>query len=162
MATVEITGLFGVDFVVNDLGIWPVDINPRLPASVDIVGQGLLGLHLESYGVEVPMTHKPREFSDGVRGKAILFSPFEHAIAFPESIVEQLSFEHEVHHQQSSIADVPHKGATIEAHAPLLTTYAFGETTESVATKLEMQLECLNKILADISGLDRPMPQHCV
>ena len=35
-AEFQIAGVFGIDFIVNSAGVWPVDINPRIPSSAEI------------------------------------------------------------------------------------------------------------------------------
>lgn len=156
VAEFELVGLFGVDFVINEDGIWPVDVNPRIPASLDVVGEGLIGLHLNSYDVDFEPEHPPRHFNDGVRAKAILFNPFSHAIGFPESIIDALPFEHTANYWRSSIADVPVSGTTVRAGAPVLTTYAFAESVQAATKKLERQIGLLNEKLVANAGIGRP------
>lgn len=146
VALTGIKGLLGIDFIVDADGIWPVDVNPRIPASLDVVGERLIGLHLKSFGVQVPDCEQIDCFEEGVRGKAILFNPYSKSIVFPESITGEFPLEHETSWRESSIADVPPWRAAIPANAPVLTTYAAGETAALVEQQLESQLKLLNRI----------------
>ena len=142
-----LSGLFGVDFVRNEAGIWPVDINPRMPASMDIIGPDLMARHLNGFGFQQKPSSLKFAYENGVRGKAVLFNRFECNIEFPEAILAAWPMEHEVSVTESSIADVPPKGGFIRPYAPVVTTYAFGQSAAEVNQKLLEQLQGLNKII---------------
>ena len=143
-------GVFGIDFIQNEKGVWPVDINPRFTASSEIVqraeleGENLILTHLESFDlpefklaqtqhVENSQTKKrDREY-----GKAILFNGLDDTIAFPESIMDYLPMSYCVDDRESSIADVPMPGTCISSGHPILTVLASGQNSLEVRRKLE-------------------------
>ncbi len=120
-----LVGLFGVDFVLRDGRPWPVEVNPRYTASVEVIewatGRSPLADHLRAFGRDaggpVPPIH-PRGFV----GKAIVhaarpfrwprtgFGPIANPWEFPE------------------VADVPRPGTAFRAGDPLLTVFARGDS----------------------------------
>jgi predicted ATP-grasp superfamily ATP-dependent carboligase len=116
-------GLFGVDFVLADSIPWPVEINPRYTASVEILEYALgiraLALHRSAFNNEGFISH---DSVSGQRlvGKAILFAksalefpaegPWTHSLTHPRSIEKMPDF-----------ADIPNARQMIEAGRPILT-----------------------------------------
>ena len=119
-------GLFGVDFIWHQGEIWTIEINPRFPASVEILESSLevsaVDLHYRvCLGQDIPRLPKPSPSPQ--HGKAIVYAnaPF-------------LVSEH--HHRQwmtiplqpcptneSSVylADIPTTGSFVPAGSPILT-----------------------------------------
>jgi predicted ATP-grasp superfamily ATP-dependent carboligase len=121
----RLRGLFGVDCIVRDDVPWPVEVNPRYTASVEVLeyatGLAALGLHGAvfdpSFRAPVPSSPAPPQ---GIVGKAILFA--RTALTFPDEgpwlgspgpLAELPHF-----------ADIPRAGARIEAGGPILTFFA--------------------------------------
>jgi predicted ATP-grasp superfamily ATP-dependent carboligase len=73
----ELRGLFGVDAIVNEDGVWPVEVNPRFPASAELydwaLGISTVDLHLAACQGEDLKIHNPRR-GRPVYGKAIVFA----------------------------------------------------------------------------------------
>src|SRR5262245_33529300 len=69
-------GLFGVDFILRDDTPWPVEINPRYTASVEVLelatGQAFLALHAQAFGEQVTVADRPP--ITGMLAKAIYFA----------------------------------------------------------------------------------------
>jgi predicted ATP-grasp superfamily ATP-dependent carboligase len=118
-------GLFGVDFVLRDGVPWPVEVNPRYTASVEVLeyatGLRALALHHQVFEPDAP-TVPPSHAADGVVGKAILFGrapliipedgPWMASLSSPVSMEEMPPF-----------ADIPPAGQHIEAGRPILTFF---------------------------------------
>jgi predicted ATP-grasp superfamily ATP-dependent carboligase len=94
VAGFSLCGLFGVDFILTDEGLWPVEVNPRFPASVEILeaASGMSALAVHQHAFE-PSTSEPPDFRSLedfgslrpglVWGKAILFA--RAPLIFPDS-----------------------------------------------------------------------------
>jgi predicted ATP-grasp superfamily ATP-dependent carboligase len=134
-------GLFGVDFVLHDDAPWPVEINPRYTASVEVVeratGRRLLAEHAAAFAGTVDargapvlageLRHLPGEPAGvagkgRVHGKAILFSA--QAFTFPARGPWEAAFEHGLADIDIPFGDVPRAGTPIPAGAPVLTVFA--------------------------------------
>ncbi len=125
-AAAGLRGLFGVDFVLRDTVPWPVEVNPRYTASVEVLeyatGLRALALHRGVFdpGAGVPVATQ-REPS--VVGKAVLFAraplvvpaegAWEAALSGPVPVEEMPAF-----------ADIPPAGQRIDAGRPVLTFFA--------------------------------------
>jgi predicted ATP-grasp superfamily ATP-dependent carboligase len=139
-------GLFGVDFILNDQTFWPVEINPRYTASVEVVeyatGLKALAFHRMVFEADLPK-RLPKETSAGrVVGKAILFAkddlvfptggPWAPVLQSPGPIEEMPAF-----------ADLPVAGESIRAGQPILTFFTRADSNEAC-------LDTLREIAADL------------
>jgi predicted ATP-grasp superfamily ATP-dependent carboligase len=138
-------GLFGVDGIVRDGVPYPVEVNPRYTASVEVIeyATGLHALALHRQAVEPGAPTLSGRPSDVV-GKAILFAraPLRFpdrgtwgswATSFPGAAV------------MPTFADVPHPGAVIGAGKPILTLFRRARTVD----------DCLEELRGLAAGLDR-------
>jgi predicted ATP-grasp superfamily ATP-dependent carboligase len=122
----HLRGLFGVDCILRDDVPWPVEVNPRYTASVEVLEYGAgvpaMALHRRVFDTGAPVVNA-RPQSAGVVGKAILFArdalefppdgPWMATRRSPGPIEEMPAF-----------ADIPHSGERIEARRPILTFFA--------------------------------------
>jgi predicted ATP-grasp superfamily ATP-dependent carboligase len=132
----QLRGLFGVDFVLShDEQIGVTEINPRYPASVEILefatGAALFCDHVECF-VEAP-TAPAVEWSPlpgATLGKAVVYSPAKVTVntAFP--------FNVEGFRTWPRHADVPAGGTVIRRGDPVLTVYAQGDSLDDCRTQL--------------------------
>jgi predicted ATP-grasp superfamily ATP-dependent carboligase len=119
----ELVGLFGVDAIANSAGVWPVEVNPRCTASVEIVERtsDLLAIpaHVTAC-TEGRLPRQPPTKRGAVSGKAILFAAAplvipaawaERALAAPDQ-------------EPPLIADIPAAPAALDAGAPIVTIFA--------------------------------------
>jgi predicted ATP-grasp superfamily ATP-dependent carboligase len=121
-------GLFGVDGVLREGAFWPVEINPRYTASVEVLehatGLPALACHAHVFMREqLPSAPPPVVPSDRSIGKAILFArddlhfpadgPWMAELRSPTPVREMPGF-----------ADIPAAGERIEAGRPILTFFA--------------------------------------
>jgi predicted ATP-grasp superfamily ATP-dependent carboligase len=123
-------GLFGVDGVLNDEGFWPVEVNPRYPASVEVLeyATGLRALAWHGLAFTAGGTAEglpPVPPADGVVGKAVLYAredfrfpadgPWAGVLrAPPPPPADELP----------AFADLPHAGDPGERGRPVLTLFA--------------------------------------
>jgi predicted ATP-grasp superfamily ATP-dependent carboligase len=138
-------GLFGVDGILRDGEFWPIEINPRYTASVEVLeyATGLRALHLhrlafedEQAALTVPVTA-----AEGVVGKAILYAredlvfpkegPWAAGLDGPRPVEEMPDF-----------ADIPAAGERIAAGRPVYTLLVrAGGVEECVAALRERAAE---------------------
>jgi predicted ATP-grasp superfamily ATP-dependent carboligase len=129
-------GLFGIDGVLRDGDFYPVEINPRYTASVEVLeyatGLPALVWHAGVFQIKVPSTaHRP----SGIVGKAILFAhgdltfptegPWLEELRTPTPLTEPPSF-----------ADIPAAGERIPAGRPVLTIFARGPSAADCEDRL--------------------------
>jgi predicted ATP-grasp superfamily ATP-dependent carboligase len=121
-------GLFGVDCVLRAGVPWPVEVNPRYTASVEVLeytlGVPALALHGRVFDPDVPELPLPAEpVSAPVVGKAILFAraPLVFPAAGPWTAALHPS---EDPRDMPVFADIPHAGEAIRMGRPILTFFA--------------------------------------
>ena len=119
----ELVGLNNVDFIAKDGAAYPVEVNPRWSASVELVerahGFSMFGLHADacSRGT-LPDDRLPLCLRRAV-GKAVMFA--RHAF-FARRSREWL--------WSRDVADVPRSGTMIEAGSPICTVFAEAATPD--------------------------------
>lgn len=147
-------GLFGVDFVLRDEVPWPVEVNPRYSASVEVLEYAMqfpaLALHRSVFDSEVPLPSLlallQGEIRDNERewiGKAILFA--RAPLTFPADGPWQAALrQDDPVHDMPAFADIPPAGQAIAQGAPILTLFA---RAKSLA-------DCRNALEQGAAGLD--------
>ncbi|HEY1861268.1 MAG TPA: ATP-grasp domain-containing protein [Gemmataceae bacterium] len=147
-AACHLRGLFGVDCVLRDGVPWPVEINPRYTASVEVLeyatGLPAIALHQQVFDPDAPTrTWRAGSLSDrrsarsgATVGKAILFAraelifpakgPWSPVLTAPRPMDEMPAF-----------ADLPHAGQIIKAGHPILTYFARADSTSDCSNALQ-------------------------
>jgi predicted ATP-grasp superfamily ATP-dependent carboligase len=120
-----LVGLFGIDLIVQDGQPWPVELNPRYTASVEVLewalGRSLLAEHLQACGWVTSQDcrwTRPESFA----AKVILQA--EREFRWPSDwaigAIDPAEFP--------EIADIPHPGTTFRPGEPVLTVFARGHS----------------------------------
>ena len=121
-----LSGYFGIDFILNGDKPFVVEVNPRYPASVEVVEYAA---HLNC-----------------AVGKAIYFAP--HAFRFPKSgpwdADLQIPFDP---WRLPGFADIPEPEEAMEAGSPVLTFFASGSTAASCREQLQSRAAELDALL---------------
>jgi predicted ATP-grasp superfamily ATP-dependent carboligase len=156
-------GLFGVDCLVNEAGIWPVEVNPRYTASVEVLEHGLgmsaLALHrtvFEAAAPQVVAGGKPEADTVSgeapVLGKAVLFA--RAPVVFPEGGPWQSTLADLTPwisgarvREPPAFADLPPAGQRIEAGRPVLTFFARGSSAPACLEELKQIAAALDQRL---------------
>ena len=129
-------GLFGVDAIKRQDGIYPVELNPRYTASVEVIELALgcraVRLHCDTCNDRSPKPVRPR--AQRVFGKAIVFAP------------RDLSFRPGIDAGCAS-ADLPASGARIRQGQPIQTLLVSGTEVEAVNRQLE---QAAGRVLAKL------------
>jgi predicted ATP-grasp superfamily ATP-dependent carboligase len=145
-ARCKLRGLFGVDFILRDGVPWPVEINPRYTASVEVLEYGggvpAIAQHRAAFEPTAePENARPRP--PGMVGKAILVA--REALTFPESGPWSKSLDSPgLIQDMPDFADIPHPGERIEARRPILTFF----------TRADTETECLERLKGIAAELD--------
>ena len=140
-------GLFGVDCILRGNVPWPVEVNPRYTASIEVLeyGSGVpaLALHRAVFDPDAPLPNAEPRVA-GFVGKAILLArasllfpsdgPWMPVLRSPAALDQLPAF-----------ADIPHAGERIEKGRPILTFFARADSEDG----------CMGKLRAIARHLDR-------
>ncbi len=144
-------GFFGVDFILRDGLPWPVEINPRYTAGVEVLeralGEPFFSYHRACFDTATPLPAVPdlRE-ATSFCGKAILFA--RSAVDFPEDGPWRPSLEHSWSaHDIPDYADIPQPRSTIEKGQPILTLFAKAANEASCLEILREKSQALDRYL---------------
>ncbi|HKI18056.1 MAG TPA: ATP-grasp domain-containing protein, partial [Isosphaeraceae bacterium] len=134
-----LTGWFGVDYILNRGIPWPVEINPRYTASVEVhelfLGRSLLSDHrraCEGIDEDTDSSAISGETSRPVFGKLIIYAP--RGVVVPECL--RLRAQARDLFAVNSIADVPWPGTSIGVGEPLMTLLSNAATLEACRKRL--------------------------
>jgi predicted ATP-grasp superfamily ATP-dependent carboligase len=133
-------GIFGIDAVIAGGAVHPLEVNPRYPASAEILerlsGQSAVALHVAACRNELP-TEIQCDLPQCYSGKAILYAT-EDVVVGPgvESLLGANPSDDE-----PSFADLPVAGSRIPAGSPLLTVLADGTDRSDVLNRLKQLAE---------------------
>jgi predicted ATP-grasp superfamily ATP-dependent carboligase len=151
-ATFALRGLFGVDCILKEEVLCPIEVNPRYTASVEVLelatGRSLVALHRAVFDVD----HQPkvapllRRQGNGMVGKAIVFAPTE--VVIPEVAPWQACIEEvDGHWDVPAFADIPRAGIRVETGQPLVTLLCRGDSEEHCWQELRERAAALTEFL---------------
>src|SRR5262249_17743838 len=132
-------GLFGIDCVLRDGIPWPVEVNPRYTASVEVLEYAAafsaVGWQWSVFDPTAPAPKLPAGNSLSVIGKAILFA--KAPLTFPSEgpWLETLRSPCSIH-DLPAFADIPYAGQRIRTGRPILTVFAQEHSQEACLAKL--------------------------
>ncbi len=143
-------GLFGVDCILRDGVPYPVEVNPRYTASVEVIeyatGLAALGLHRQAFETKLVPHWEADAPRAPVAGKAILFA--RQPLRFPEAGTwRSWTTPFPSAEIMPAFADVPHPGAVIEAGRPILTLLRRALTVEACHEELRRLASDLDRWL---------------
>ncbi len=140
-------GLFGVDCLVNEAGPWPVEVNPRYTASVEVLelalGLPALALHRRAFDPSAPPPGNGPATAGHI-GKAVLFAPAD--VRFPPKGPWQDALAGRAGQSpwvMPPYADVPAAGQLIPAGRPILTVFARAASASSCREALRSRAEAV-------------------
>lgn len=142
----RLEGLFGVDFVLRDRTIWPIEVNPRLPASVEVLeraaGFNALACHVDACTKGLLPTHLAAASS--AAGKAIVYA---HRRLTVDARASQSLLAANDGRATPIVADIPCPGTTIEAGMPIATVLADEQRFSDVEPALRARLAWLESVI---------------
>jgi predicted ATP-grasp superfamily ATP-dependent carboligase len=134
-----LTGLFGVDGVLNADGFWPVEVNPRYTASVEVIewatGLSGVGAHVAACLGRLP--RGTARAAPGWFGKAILYAPSKCTV--PAHFTRGLLMMN-AGRPWPAAADIPRVGTALRASQPVATLLADAADRQALLTALWEQL----------------------
>ncbi len=135
-AAFGLVGLFGIDLILNGGQPWPIEVNPRYTASVEVLewalGRSLLSEHLAGCGREIDGVLPPGPGLGGFVGKAIVHADRAGVWRGPtgrEPTTGPMEFP--------EVADVPRPGTPFRPGEPVLTVFARDSTPEDCLARLD-------------------------
>jgi predicted ATP-grasp superfamily ATP-dependent carboligase len=142
-------GLFGVDGILRADGFWPVEINPRYTASMEVLeyasGQSVLRGHQAACqgtrGVDTPRSAFPPHYV----GKAILFA--RDSLIFPDDGPWEADLQRDRLDEMPEHADISAAGQPIAAGRPVLTLLTRGSSLEMCEELLRKRAANLDRLL---------------
>ena len=149
----SLRGLFGVDAVLAEADgrptIWPVEVNPRYTASIEVLERAFLFHPLQFHVAacrtgRLPVEDFCRRSPPAVVGKQIVFAERDARVSDRFARwVSQLNERAE----WPVVADIPTTGSTLAAHAPVATVFARGESSHDVQQSLARLADQLRETL---------------
>jgi uncharacterized protein len=125
-----LAGTFGVDGVLREGTFWPVEINPRYTASVEVLeyatASPLLDWHAHVF-THLQLPPLPEIAADRTIGKAILYARDDLHFPTEGPWMAELRSPRPIH-ELPAFADIPAAGERIEAGKPVLTFFAAADS----------------------------------
>ncbi len=147
-----VRGLFGVDAIINDEGVWPVEVNPRYTASVEIIERALKVATIRWHVAACRSGELPEFKHDEAGeeyGKAVVYA--SRAVAVDEKTARALC-ECNVAVGDPLVADIPVTGTHIDANEPIVTVFAQGNTNADVKEKLQTMIADVQRLVTSTAG----------
>ena len=157
----SLRGLFGVDFILKDEVVWPIEVNPRYTAGVEILerasGSSLFSYHAKAFERpgRLPIEEMPPPSPQSairnpqsaiVHGKAILFA--RGPLVFPSEGPWQDSLRKEWSEATApDFADIPHPQTQIARGQPILTVFAHAANEAACLKSLRAKAQALDQWL---------------
>jgi uncharacterized protein len=143
-------GLFGIDFILNEGRPWPVDVNPRYTASMEVL-EHATGLRTMAYqraafdpSEVVPellnvQDRPPTELCRRAAGAAEYNCVGKAVVFASRRLVVPSSASWPIHTDPFTLpdyADIPYEGETIEEGWPIMTVFARGSSNDECRDRL--------------------------
>jgi uncharacterized protein len=136
LAANGLVGLFNIDFVRNAVGLWPIEVNPRYSASVEVIERaiGLAALDWHVRACRQDALPQLAALSSGrCAGKAVVYA--QQGGAIPPRLDEHIC-DWNVGGEAPRLADLPRVGEPVKRDQPILTVLAEGGSIADVETQL--------------------------
>ena len=145
-----LAGWFGVDYILHDDNPWPVEINPRYSASLEIhelaSRRPLLDDHRRAcngndvVGARPARADLPQSLAIG---KVVVYA--SRNLTFPDIALEEYTLDDLF--AVRSIADIPWPGSRIERGQPVMTLLASGENPAACRSRLiELERKWMSRL----------------
>lgn len=135
-AEFQLRGLFGVDLVIDGDTVWPVEINPRYTASIEVLERAMsvrtIALHISACEQGKLSDFSPPSVSTWC-GKLVVYAPCDHCVSAEQS-AELLRGNHGL--VWPRVADIPVAGTKLRAGQPVVTVMAEAESRAALAALL--------------------------
>jgi predicted ATP-grasp superfamily ATP-dependent carboligase len=145
-----LVGVNGIDFIASDEVLYPVEINPRWSASLELIeragGLSMFAVHAAACTTgRLPSSH-PRTTVRKRRsiGKAVLFARHDLTVGDSRPWCAD-----------ASVRDVPRPGTVVRHGEPVCTVFADGESPASCLGALAVRAERIFSVLSQWAGIAR-------
>lgn len=132
----DLQGLFGVDAIVDDRGIWTIEVNPRYSSSIEVLEFGLgvnaLNDHVAACR-DGRLTDRRPAPAPRFRGKAVIYAAGD---VWIDDAFVQAARQANAGHAWPVIADIPTAAQTIQAGRPVATVFASGDRLADIEPRL--------------------------
>jgi predicted ATP-grasp superfamily ATP-dependent carboligase len=145
----DLSGLFGIDIILDGDQVWTIEVNPRYTASMEIceraTGWHAIESHVSDWLAAAPATDSAwKRLPHLAHGKAIMFARRD--IVISESFAE-MSLTEALRKPWPTLADVSPAGTIVGTGRPILTVFAQGQTVELVEQRLRERVVKLEQII---------------
>lgn len=121
-------GVNGIDFMLKEKTVYPIELNPRYTASMELVEQAydlnIFHAHLNACQGRLPDFDLLTRYDEGYLGKAVYFAS------------RNLTFHHPQWWFDRGVRDLPREGEQITQGKPVCTVFSRGQS----------RLECYNRL----------------
>ncbi len=143
----SVIGINTVDFIINEEGIWILELNPRWSASVELIekslGKRLFAYHLAACkGMELTQNIQQCKPPNKFWGKRIVYAP-------APSIIENLTMAQLRRLYEEGVRDIPSMGTIIPKGQPLCTVLAEGVTDQNCNMRLKIKTEWIQRFFGE-------------
>jgi predicted ATP-grasp superfamily ATP-dependent carboligase len=145
-------GLFNIDFIDDGQHIWPLEVNPRYSASMEVLeyssGRNFLALHFSAFDPNCKgpynrrISHRPRHVA-----KRIVYAASDCIVT---SSLQELRKSWNVERFLPFLADVPRSGDRIQRGQPVATLIAEGNSDEEVQGILDERINAVKATLSPV------------
>lgn len=134
----KLIGSIGVDFIVNEQGVYVLEINPRFQGSLDTVekstGLNLCDAHIKAFNSNiVPEQYEIKQWA----GRCIIYADKE--TYFTDQLIERI--------KQYSIADIPKRNYIAKKNEPIISLLATGSKREDIIITLQQKTKEIKTLL---------------
>jgi len=145
----QLLGLFGVDAILADQTAWPVEVNPRYTASVELIERALRIDAVESH-VEacrrgrLPPSHPEGDANTSCFGKAVVYA--NNDVTTTDRLTRSAVAANDG--DWPRYADIPKTATDIRTGHPILTVFADGPNEPLVERRLRDRVETVRQWLS--------------
>lgn len=136
-----VRGLFGIDWIRHAGRSYLIEVNPRYPASTEVIEFATERVCLSGSGGEFPA----RNAVAGTVGKAIYYAPHPLTVPATGPWEESVSLAVDVW-RRPDYADIPHPGDVIERGQPVLTILAEAANADNCLARLQIHARELDQL----------------
>jgi predicted ATP-grasp superfamily ATP-dependent carboligase len=145
----DLQGLFGIDFVDDGQQVWPIEVNPRYTASIEILerawGFSAVGQHVIACRDGI-LPHSPNSRgATSWHSKRVIYAASDAIIS---EAFTAAAFDANRNELLPAVADIPPPGTTIRSGQPVMTVFASGQSREDAVSALELQTHVWQQQLA--------------
>jgi predicted ATP-grasp superfamily ATP-dependent carboligase len=145
----RLVGLFNVDLVRNEAGIWPLEVNPRYSASVEVLERAtemtFIKLHIDACErMKLPGAGSMK--SRRCSGKAVVYAPQDGVFS---KKLDDLASEWNMSRESPGVADLPQVGEPLQRGQPVVTVFADSDSPGSVEAELRSRVATVERLWAD-------------